>query len=945
MQPLRSILVLIILIQNVIIVQLFSASKSNSPIAGNKYGNVVPNVIVIKFSEDYQITENSINTKNFSLNDRLRNSDFYALKSVFKQNITGLKKSLSSDLSKIYLAFFQGEKTPREMAELASSWPGVVYAEPKYLHYLLEEEFPNDTLYSTQSGYYEVIDAPQAWGIVKAEQGEAIIAIVDGGTDIDHVDLSDNIWQNQAEVDGITGVDDDENGFVDDLYGWNFANQSGDPTGLTGTPFNADHGTHTAGIACAVTDNITGVAGTSWNATVMGINASDEVSDKYIKYGFEGIIYAAKNGADIISCSWGSQLGFSYFEQDVVNHAASLGAIVIAAAGNKNSNISFYPAAYANVLSIAGTTVNDERYWDSNYGLDIDLAAPAVSIFSTFNNDTYGFATGTSMSAPMVAGAAGLVRIQHPDWTGLQLGEQVRVTADSLPAVTVPLGRGRLNAYRAVTEISPSIRLADYRSEDENRNGIIEPGERVEIFITIQNYLEQATDVNLILTSADPYVTISQSDIYVASISTMDTIPLVTPFVCEIAEDAPEAYTIEFLLKIITNEYNDVDNLSLTVLPGYINLTINNIKMTVTSLGRIVNSVLEESQDSVGFSYNNMGNLLAEGAIISGTSESQISNAARAESGVYDEDFVVTPDGEITAQIPGELSDEESFGQFIDLEAVNPMNIRISQYTYAWQDSVNDDYIIMLFGIQNLKPDDLNNFHFGLYFDWDIDDESYDTNVIQYDSERNMGFAYDVGDGPETYVGVVNLNDEEMNFTPIYWEDVEVFTDAEKWQSISSGISNEKLGPADVTFVIANGPLSISAHSIHRLAFAMVAADDSAGLFEHADSAIAMWDKLIILNVEKQDLNHLPISYGLSQNYPNPFNPRTIINYELPITNWVELNIYNLLGQKVATLVSEEQKAGYHQVEWKASGFSSGVYFYHLRAGDFRDVKKMVIMK
>ena len=199
------------------------------------------------------------------------------------------------------------------MAELASSWSGVIYAEPKYIHYLFEE-IPNDTLYEgNQSAYYEVVDAPEAWGIVKGEQGDAIIAIVDGGTDINHIDLSNNIWQNQAEVEGATGVDDDGNGFIDDYYGWNFANQSGNPTGLPGTPFNADHGTHTAGIAGAVTNDTTGVAGMSWNATIMGINASDNQTDRVITYGLEGIIYAAENGANIISCSWGRQGGYSYF--------------------------------------------------------------------------------------------------------------------------------------------------------------------------------------------------------------------------------------------------------------------------------------------------------------------------------------------------------------------------------------------------------------------------------------------------------------------------------------------------------------------------------------------------------------------------------------------------------------------------------------------------------
>jgi hypothetical protein len=925
-------------------VDAWAKSTPSEGLSQNAANNVIPNVIVIKFSNNYQISENTLNSSNPQLNKHLNTSGILSLKKIFSSESVNLKKSVPINLTNIYLASYQSDKSPGEMSKLVSTWPGVEYAEPKRYHYIIQE-IPNDTLYSIQSAYYAVIEAPQAWEIIKGEQGSTIIAIVDGGTEITHSDLSDNIWQNQAEINGITGVDDDDNEFIDDYYGWNFANQSGDPTGLSGLPNNSDHGTQTAGIASAVTNNINGIAGTSWNTTIMGINASDEESDRVISYGFEGIVYAAENGADIINCSWGSLGGYSYFEQEVIDYATSLGSIVIAAAGNNSSDQSHYPSSYNNVLSIAGTTVNDDRYSSTNYGPDVDLAAPAVNIYSTKRNNSYGFASGTSLAAPMVAGAAGLVKTQHPDLLGLQAGEQVRVTVDSLPGEEGQLGRGRLNIYRAVTESSPSIRLIDYEFEDESGNDTNEPGERVSIYITVQNYLDLATDVDLILTSSDPYVIISQPGISIPSISTMEKIEPEIPFICDIAEDAPSNYTIDFVLQISTNEYNDVDYLSMTIAPGYLNLDINNVKMTVTSLGRIVNSELFESEDTVGFAYKYSGNLLYEGAMISGTSSSQISNAARSSLGAYDHDFVVTSDGLISKQIPGFLSDEESIGQFVDEDAADPMGIEITQYTYAWNDTMNDDYIIMLFVIRNRKEIDLNNFHFGWFFDWDIDGETYDSNVVQYDSERKMGYVYDAGNGPETNVGFVSLSDEEINFEAIYNEDLGVYTDTEKWSSISSGIVKESAGPDDVSFVIANGPITIPGYSKYRLAFAMVAADDSLSLFEHADSAIAMWDYLKVLDIEQDEQSQVPLSYNLSQNYPNPFNPRTIINYELRMTNDVELNIYNLLGQKITTLVSNKQQAGKYSVEWDASELASGIYYYELRTSNFRDVKKMVLMK
>jgi hypothetical protein len=106
-----------------------------------------------------------------------------------------------------------------------------------------------------------------------------------------------------------------------------------------------------------------------------------------------------------------------------------------------------------------------------------------------------------------------------------------------------------------------------------------------------------------------------------------------------------------------------------------------------------------------------------------------------------------------------------------------------------------------------------------------------------------------------------------------------------------------------------------------------------------------MWDYLKVLDIEQDEQSQVPLSYNLSQNYPNPFNPRTIINYELRMTNDVELNIYNLLGQKITTLVSNKQQAGKYSVEWDASELASGIYYYELRTSNFRDVKKMVLMK
>ncbi len=370
---------------------------------------------------------------------------------------------------------------------------------------------------------YNAIYAPAAWDSVKGEQGNVIIAIVDGGTDIRHEDLEDNIWRNPGETPN-NDIDDDGNGFIDDVFGWNFANESGDPTGFDHTPINQDHGTHTAGIASAVTDNHTGVAGTSWNTTIMGINVTHPNEDSSLLYGYQGIIYAAENGADVINCSWGRLGNYSRFEEEVIAYATSLGAAVVAAAGNKNSILPHYPSSYKNVLSIAGTDAFDIKYAASNHGIFVDMAAPAVRVYSLKHGDEYGYSDGTSMASPMVAGAVGLVKTLKPELEGIQAAEQVRVTTDPLPAYGLDLGRGRLNVYRAVTEVWPSIRIAGDQYVDENENGIIEPGEEVELSLSMVNFLSPASNVILSLSTSDPYVTIQTSQITMTGIGTMDTV-------------------------------------------------------------------------------------------------------------------------------------------------------------------------------------------------------------------------------------------------------------------------------------------------------------------------------------------------------------------------------------------------------------------------------------
>ncbi|MBI1935714.1 S8 family serine peptidase [Candidatus Woesearchaeota archaeon] len=344
--------------------------------------------------------------------------------------------------------------------------PNVEYAEPNYIVYTTL--IPNDPNFANLWGLHNTgqtggkadadIDAPEAWNM-KTNSNDVVVAVIDTGVDYSHEDLAGNIWNNANEI-PENNIDDDGNGFIDDVRGWDFYNNDNNPADDGG------HGTHVSGTIGAVGDNGKGIAGVNWNVKIMPIKFISYFGSGTEADAIKSINYARLMNVDIMSNSWGGTK-FSQGLKDAISAANDANILFVAAAGNfgKNSDLTpLYPAAFdnENIISVAATDHNDNLAGFSNYGaVSVDLGAPGVSIFSTVPTGNcslcdptgYKYLSGTSMATPHVSGAATLIKSKFPSLTYLQIKARLLNSAEHLKGLEgKSVSEGRLNAFNALED-------------------------------------------------------------------------------------------------------------------------------------------------------------------------------------------------------------------------------------------------------------------------------------------------------------------------------------------------------------------------------------------------------------------------------------------------------------------------------------------------------------
>jgi len=456
------------------------ATQTTTPRKRQRQQMFVPGEVLVRYR-----TESMAKSKGASMRIAAHDGRLFAL---------DLKRTPGSDLLPgLRLARVAPEETLDAVNALRQQ-PDVLDAEPNYI--LKADVTPNDPRFLSNEQYaIPLIGAPQAWDTRTGSTGagRVVIGVIDQGIDFNHPDLAANIWTNPGEI-ANNGIDDDGNGFVDDVRGFNFVNNNG--TTFSGISAE-DHASHVAGIAGAVGNNNTGVAGVNWSVGLMSLRFLDEDGFGSTLKAIDAIQYArtmrnlwvqtgGTKGANIrvLNASFGGAL-FSQQFLDAINQANTAGLLFVAAAGNvdngtlepNNDLVPHFPSNFdaPNIISVAASNAGDALPTFSHFGATtVDIAAPGSAILSTTPGNTYSVFSGTSMAAPQVSGAAALLWAQNPNLTVQQVKNLLMSDGNVIPGFADKiLSQRRLNIGNSMAglisgDVTPPGTVGSFHINSQN---------------------------------------------------------------------------------------------------------------------------------------------------------------------------------------------------------------------------------------------------------------------------------------------------------------------------------------------------------------------------------------------------------------------------------------------------------------------------------------------
>ncbi|MFA6233745.1 MAG: S8 family peptidase [Bacteroidota bacterium] len=932
----------------------------------------VPGSVIVKFvrEREQQLSKHSVALA--SVQPLLVQYGVRIMTQMYPSHVTSFRDDGSEiALQRMYRIEFDAAVSPLEVARAFSALPDVEYAEPEIVQHLFYT--PDDPRYSEQY-QHTLIEAEKAWDITTGDS-TVVIGIVDSGVLWNHEDLFENIWVNPIEDidhDGrytpadIDSIDNDGNGYIDDVIGIDFVGSSalnggtyydGDPTP---TPQGHFHGTHVAGIAAARGNNGKGVAGVAMHCRIMSVKCAPDVYTPSILRGYDGIVYAADNGADVINCSWGGG-GYLESQKERIDYAISKGAVVVVAAGNDGSERVSTPGAYPNVLCVANTDESDKVNSSSTYGPWVDVSAPGTQILSSVitSPSSYQSYTGTSMASPVVAGLAALVKSQHPAYTPEQIFEQIRVSADPIDDLQSArykkkIGKGRINAFRALTVRSPAVSLIDWAFSDTlygNGDGIPDQGEKLTVRMRWRNMLEPTINARITLSSSNPRVTIQQGAFLAGSIPTLGEVANdAMPFVVTLEDAYAPNDQVDLLFDIEDGEYSDQGGVYFIQQPSYRDHDVNDIRVTMTNDGNLGFDDMDGIRGS-GFRYKGSESVMFEGAFALGAVINQVPfvvDVARTGSGQQSNDF----EGEQLYNIitPGPFADQQGYGHFEDLNA--PLSYRVqtdvTQRSYAFTDEETRNIVFLRYDIHNVSSNVQEQMHAGLFFDWDIGVNSQ-TDIALFNDSLKLAIAFDTTGSPRipVYVGVLPLSTEAgVTYWGINNRDADDslrigiyngFTKEEKWKALSQGVIMPVSDITDVSQMIASGPVDMQPGDTLVAGFALIAGGSVREVTDAVPHARDIWARIIrpIDLTSARRVDERPEGMQLLGLAPQPLRAGEILRLDLamPGEGVVDFDLYDLRGRFIQRLASRGLSAGRRQVTLAFPRISAGAYLLRITDG------------
>jgi serine protease len=899
-------------------------------------------IFKIKESSDHFTKGHSPESERFA--EILTGLGTKSLARIFPNHITPAEKNNNRgkeyvDLSRIFEINIPAATDMEEAINRLYQSGFVEYAQPYYLPQTFAS--PDDPFITSQY-YLNTIRALDAWAITRGDTN-IVIAIIDTGIDLFHPDLIHSIAYNYD--DPINGADSDNDGYIDNYQGWDL----GENDNMPQYNINA-HGVHVSGIAGATANNGTGIAGVGYRSRILPVKVSDQ--DGRLIKAYEGIVYAADKGARVINCSWGGPMGAGQFGQDIVNYAAiNKDAVVVAAAGNSNSAVSIFPASYENVLSVAATDINDTKWVNSSYGNLVDLSAPGANLLSTWVNGTYLSSSGTSMAAPVVAGAAAVLRAHFPHYNARQIAAQLKVTTDNIDTLEANLsyagllGTGRLNMYRALTETHhPFIVLKNLQHPAEYYQSF-NPGESFELAAEFQNLLAGENNITAVLTSQNPNVEIISGTVALGSIGNLETANNYNnPFLVRIKEGIPPSHNVFFTISFFTQEmgFAGKQNFPITFNLDYVTVEANQISTTVNSKGNIGYNYPNLNQ-GVGFLYsgnNSYQSLLKSAGLMIGVSTSKVvDNIYGAQEDSYTGSFHSLENARLLDK--PKLGDFQISGSFDDSKAnSSKIGLKIDYNIYGFENTPYDKFIILEYHIINKSEASQPGLHAAFYADWVIQDIR--NHRASFDPENSMGYAFSANGG--NFSGIQVLNHQNIRHYAFdnqgFGGSLKIndgFTSFEKYTAMKTTRDNAGVFDKDndISTLIGAGPFNLPAEDTLTIAFAVLAGDHMMDLQGSARMASLIYN-LGTLNVPVvSEQQEAVVS-------PNPFTNYLGLDFDLGSPAITTITFFDLTGK----MIFEESLGNLHTGRYSriisTIPWPSGTYILQIRKGEKVEFHKVV---